>query len=271
MPELPEVETTRSGIEPYVKGRVIQSAVVRQRALRWPIPRNLNALLSGGRVIAVTRRGKYLLLKLDTGTLLIHLGMSGHLRVVSDSLSPQKHDHVDIVFEHGTALRFTDPRRFGAVLWVKGDPLEHTLLIHLGPEPLEAGFDGAYLFNISRGRKAAIKSFIMDSKIVVGVGNIYANEALFMAGIRPGRGAGQLTREQCDKLANATRKVLAKAIVAGGTTLRDFRSAEGRAGYFQPELRVYGRGGMPCFKCRSLIKETRLGQRSTLYCPRCQS
>jgi len=270
MPELPEVETTRCGIEPYVKGRVIKSAMVRQRALRWPVPRNLNALLASNKVQAVTRRGKYLLLKLETGTLLIHLGMSGHLSVVSPAVVPQKHDHVDIVFQHGQILRLTDPRRFGAVLWIKGNPLDHALLVHLGPEPLEEEFDGAYLFNISRGRKVAIKSFIMDSKIVVGVGNIYANEALFLAGIRPGRGAGRLTRAQCDTLTNTIKEVLAKAIAAGGTTLRDFRSAEGRAGYFQQELQVYGRGGMPCWQCGSLLKEIRLGQRSTFYCPLCQ-
>lgn len=271
MPELPEVETTRCGIEPCVQGRVIKAAVVRQRALRWPVPRNLNALLAGNKVQAVTRRGKYLLLKLETGTLLIHLGMSGHLSVIRATVAPQKHDHVDILFEQGTVLRLTDPRRFGAVLWVKGNPLDHVLLAHLGPEPLEDEFDGAYLFNISRGRKAAVKSFIMDSKIVVGVGNIYVNEALFLAGIRPSRGAGRLNREQCDTLANTIKKVLAKAIAAGGTTLRDFRSVEGRAGYFQQELQVYGRGGMPCLQCGSLLKETRLGQRSTLYCPLCQA
>lgn len=271
MPELPEVETTRRGIEPCVKGLVIQSTVVRQRALRWPVPRNLHALLAGRRVLTVTRRGKYLLLKLDMGTLLIHLGMSGHLCMVSASLLPQKHDHVDVVFEGGNVLRFTDPRRFGAVLWIKDNPLDHVLLAHLGPEPLSAEFDGQYLFNASRGRKATIKSLIMDSKIVVGVGNIYANEALFLAGIRPGRAAGRLTREQCSRLANAIKRVLAKAIVAGGTTLRDFRSAEGRTGYFQQQLQVYGRGGMPCVQCGSLLKEIRLNQRCTVYCPLCQA
>lgn len=271
MPELPEVETTRCGIEPHVKGCIITAAVVRQRALRWPVPRNLNALLAGNKVHAVTRRGKYLLLGLETGTLLIHLGMSGHLSVVTAASPPQKHDHVDILFAHGEMLRLTDPRRFGAVLWFKGNPGDHSLLAHLGPEPLEAGFDGAYLFNASRGRKVAVKSFIMDSKVVVGVGNIYANEALFMAGIRPSRRAGHLTRQQCDTLVNTIKGVLAKAIAAGGTTLRDFRSAEGRAGYFQQELQVYGRGGMPCLQCGNLLKEIRLGQRSTLYCPACQA
>lgn len=270
MPELPEVETTRRGIVPHVTGCIISAAVVRQRALRWPVPRNLNSLLAGNKVLTVTRRGKYLLLKLETGTLLIHLGMSGHLSIVRDARTPKKHDHVDILFQHGETLRLTDPRRFGAVLWVKGDPLDHVLLAHLGPEPLLTEFDGEYLFSASRGRKVAVKSFIMDSKIVVGVGNIYANEALFLAGIRPSRGAGRLTRQQCDTLVRTIKAVLESAIVAGGTTLRDFRSAEGRAGYFQQKLRVYGRGGMPCLRCGSLLKETRLGQRSTFHCSECQ-
>jgi len=270
MPELPEVETTRCGIEPHVKGRLVTAAVIRQRALRWPVPRHLNARLAGNRVQAVTRRGKYLLLKLETGNLLIHLGMSGHLSIIQTGSPSQKHDHVDILFEHGKMLRFTDPRRFGAVLWVTGNPLDHTLLVHLGPEPLGEEFDGDYLFNASRSRKVAVKNFIMDNKVVVGVGNIYANEALFMAGIRPGRAAARLTHQQCDTLANTIKRVLERAIKAGGTTLRDFRSAEGRAGYFQQELQVYGRGGMPCVKCGSLLKEIRLGQRSTLYCPLCQ-
>lgn len=270
MPELPEVETTRCGIEPYIKGRRIQEAVVRQHVLRWPVPRQLNALVAGQKVLAVTRRGKYLLLQLETGTLLVHLGMSGHLCMVNTGVPPQKHDHVDMVFEHGDVLRLTDPRRFGAVLWLEGNPLDHPLLGSLGPEPLEPGFDGDYLFQSSRRRKIAVKSFVMDSHVVVGVGNIYANEALFLAGIRPTRGAGRLTRRQCDVLVAAIKTVLSRAITAGGTTLRDFRSAEGKAGYFQQELQVYGRGGLPCVRCRSLLKELRLGQRTTVYCPVCQ-
>ncbi len=270
MPELPEVETTRRGIEPYITGRVIQAAVVRQRALRWPVPRHLSSLLAGQRVIEVVRRGKYLLLRLEGGTVLIHLGMSGHLRVLKKELPAQKHDHVDIVFEHGDVLRFTDPRRFGAVLWLKGDPFHHPLLLHLGPEPLGDQFCGKYLFERSRGRKVAVKSFIMDGKVVVGVGNIYANEALFLAGIRPARGAGRLSSDQCEQLALEIKWVLGQAIKAGGTTLRDFRSAEGQTGYFQQELMVYGQGGKPCPQCGTRLKETRLDQRSTVYCPRCQ-
>lgn len=271
MPELPEVETTRRTIEPYLNGQVVRAATVRQRALRWPVPRNLHALVQGQKVLSVDRRGKYLLLQLMSGTLLIHLGMSGHLRILPVGTPAEKHDHVDIILSSQLVMRLTDPRRFGAVLWIKKDPLQHSLLAHLGPEPLEKEFSGNYLFEKSRKRKTPIKSFIMDSKLVVGVGNIYANEALYRAGIRPTQAAGRLSASQCESLVDAIRAVLEKAIRAGGTTLRDFLSAEGKTGYFQQELLVYGRGGEPCLACRQPLKEIRLGQRSTVYCSHCQS
>ena len=245
--------------------------MLRQRALRWPVPRNLHALLAGQHVQSVERRGKYVLLGLERGTLLIHLGMSGHLRLLPAHTPPGKHDHVDIVIRGGKALRLTDPRRFGAILWVEGDPLRHKLLARLGPEPLGKGFSGEYLYQKSRHRKAPIKSFLMDAHVVVGVGNIYANEALFLAGIRPTRAAGRLSLAQCQSLSKAIKAVLKKAIAAGGTTLRDFLSAAGSKGYFQQRLQVYGRGGETCYRCQGLLREERLGQRSTVFCPHCQS
>lgn len=271
MPELPEVETTRRGIRPVLKGRRIEAVIVRQRALRWPVPSRLNALAARQVIHDVQRRGKYLLLQLAQGTILIHLGMSGHLRVLKQTETPGKHDHVDILVEGSRLLRLTDPRRFGAVLWIKGNPAEHPLLAHLGPEPLERSFNGASLYAGSRGRRVAIKAFIMDSRQVAGVGNIYANEALFQAGIRPSRPAGRLKLEECEALAGAIKQVLAKAVRAGGTTLRDFRSAKGKRGYFQQQLSVYGRGRMPCVLCGEPLKETRQGQRSTVYCSACQA
>ncbi len=270
MPELPEVETTRRGIEPHIVGQDICTVTVRQPLLRWPIPADLAKLLCGGRISRVARRAKYLLLYLEHGALIVHLGMSGSLRILRQYRDPGKHDHLDVGFSNGTLLRFTDPRRFGAVLWSESDPEQHPLLRKLGPEPLQVDFDGHYLYRRSRGRKVAVKQFIMQSDVVVGVGNIYANEALFAAGISPRRAAGRISLAAYERLALAIRDVLADAIAHGGTTLRDFLGSEGKPGYFRHQLRVYGRGGAPCVSCGGGLKEVRIGQRSTVYCSRCQ-
>jgi len=256
MPELPEVETTRRGIEPHVKGKQVSDVIVRHHQLRWPVPRGLTAML--------------VVLAFDHGTLLLHLGMSGSLRIIDGSLPAEKHDHVDIVLVDGLALRLTDPRRFGAVLWTRNDPQQHELIDHLGPEPLSDAFNGEYLLQRSRGRKGSIKQFIMDGKIVVGVGNIYASESLFLAGIHPKRLAGKVSRERMEKLAVAIKQVLAAAIEQGGTTLRDFVGGDGKPGYFAQQLNVYGREGEACRVCATPIKQVVQGQRSTFYCPHCQ-
>ena len=270
MPELPEVETTRRGIEPHIKGCSVKKLVVRQAQLRWPIPQELASILPGEKIIGVQRRGKYLLLRTDPGTLIIHLGMSGSLRVLSKSLTAAKHDHVDLVFKDNRVLRYTDPRRFGCWLWHAGDPQSHPLLSSLGPEPLEEHFTADYLWQRSRGRSAPIKSFIMDSHVVVGVGNIYANEALFMASINPRRKAMKISRLRYIALVDSIKTILARAIQVGGTTLRDFTNSEGDPGYFKQSLQVYGRGGEACRQCGTDLKEVRLGQRSTVYCTVCQ-
>lgn len=269
MPELPEVETTRRGIEPHLVGRSVTSLDVRQPKLRWPVPDHLSQLLPGRAVQSVERRGKYLLIRFDCGELLVHLGMSGSLRVVDKTKSPGKHDHVDLTLNDGKCLRLTDPRRFGAVLWQAEGEL-HELLAHLGPEPLSDQFDADYLIERAKGRKTAIKTFIMDSKVVVGVGNIYANEALFAAGIHPKRAAGQISRVRMERLVDEIKRVLAAAIMQGGTTLKDFVGSDGKPGYFKQELNVYGRRGEPCVTCERPLKEIRLGQRSTVYCSHCQ-
>jgi len=270
MPELPEVETTRSGIAPHVEGRVVTEVVLRRRKLRYPVPRTLLVDLPGQVVERVERRAKYLLLRCEAGTVLIHLGMSGSLRLVAADIPAEKHDHIDIVFENGQALRLRDPRRFGAVLWLAGDPMEHKLLATLGPEPLSDEFDADYLYCHSRKRKVAVKQFIMDSHTVVGVGNIYASESLFRAGIRPQLAAGRLSRRRCEQLVESIREVLGQAIAEGGTTLRDFVDGEGKPGYFKQQLQVYGRAGEPCRVCAGVIKEARQGQRASFYCPACQ-
>lgn len=269
MPELPEVETTRRGIAPHVEGQRVECVVVRDRRLRWPIPEDLDTRLSGQRILSVDRRAKYLLINAEAGTLIAHLGMSGNLRLVPAGQSPLKHEHVDIELESGLALRYTDPRRFGAMLW-SSDPHAHELLAHLGPEPLTDAFDGDRLFSLSRGRSAAVKPFIMDNQVVVGVGNIYATEALFAAGIDPRRAAGGISRGRYLKLAVEIKRILAYAIERGGTTLRDFIGGDGQPGYFQQELFVYGRGGEYCKVCGKILRETRLGQRASVYCPGCQ-
>lgn len=269
MPELPEVETTRRGIAPHLVGRIIDQAIIREPRLRWPIPDDLPDSLRGRRILAVDRRAKYLLLRTDGGTLILHLGMSGSLRILPAQTPPGKHDHLDICVG-GHCLRLRDPRRFGALLWTEADPLAHPLLIGLGPEPLEESFDGDYLQRRSLGRRSAVKTFLMDSRVVAGVGNIYANEALFMAGIHPACEAGKVGRDRYQHLAACIKGVLRCSIDQGGTSLRDFIREDGRPGYFAQQLRVYGRTNLPCPQCGDPIRETRLGQRSTFHCARCQ-
>ncbi len=269
MPELPEVETTRRGILDAVLHHRVLNVQVHERRLRWPVPAEL-ARMQGQRVTAVTRRGKYLLLHTGAGTALVHLGMSGSLRLVSPGTPRKTHDHVELTLDSGLVLRLHDPRRFGCFLWLTTPPDEHPLLADLGPEPLEDGFDGGWLHRLSHGRSAPVKNFIMDSHVVVGVGNIYANEALFRAGIHPLRATGRISAARYDSLAQAIRDILTYAIGRGGTTLRDFVNSQGEPGYFQLELDAYGRGGEPCHHCQRPMKEVRLGGRSTVFCPQCQ-
>lgn len=276
MPELPEVETTRRGIEPHILKQSISSVVVRNPKLRWEVPGDLQQKLQSRYVVAVQRRAKYLLLSIGdkrdrvVGHLIIHLGMSGSIRIVSANIQALMHDHVDIGFANGKVLRFTDPRRFGCVLWQQGDLNKHRLLSHLGPEPLSDQFSGDRLFELSRRRKTPVKTLIMDSQVVVGVGNIYANEALFAAGIRPDREAGRIARRRYQVLAEEIKRVLQQAIQQGGTTLKDFVGGDGKPGYFKQQLNVYGRAGLSCPQCNKPLSEIRIGQRSTVYCRRCQ-
>ena len=269
MPELPEVETTRRGIAPHLQGQRVSRVVVRDRRLRWPIPEDLDVRLSGQRIVSVERRAKYLLINAEVGTLISHLGMSGNLRLVELGLPAGKHEHVDIELESGLMLRYTDPRRFGAMLWSL-DPLNHELLLRLGPEPLTDLFDGERLFQLSRGRSVAVQPFLRDNAVVVGVGNIYASEALFAAGIDPRRAAGGISRARYLKLALEIKRVPAGGTEQGGTTLRDFVGGEGQPGYFQQTLFVYGRAGQPCKVCGTELREVKLGQRASVFCPRCQ-
>jgi len=269
MPELPEVETTRRGIAPHLVGQTVTGVVVRDHRLRWPVPRGLSGHLVGQTLQGVERRAKYLLLRFPNGTVLVHLGMSGSLRIVRAATPADVHDHLDLVFGN-QALRLRDPRRFGSVHWVAGDPAHHPLLARLGPEPLGDAFDAAYLHAAARRRRVAAKTLLMDSHVVVGVGNIYANESLFRAGIRPTRRSDRLTRADCARLVQAVRAVLTAAIAVGGTTLRDFVREDGSPGYFVSDLKVYGRGGEACPACGTALKATRLGQRATVYCPKCQ-
>ncbi len=270
MPELPEVETTRRGLQPHLLGRRVLELVVRDPRLRWPVAPELAPWAAGRAVSSVQRRGKYLILDLDGGGLLVHLGMSGSLRLVPGAEPPGRHAHWDLRLDEGRRLRFTDPRRFGSLHRWQGDPSSHPLLRELGPEPLGPGFHGDYLYRRSRGRRLAVKSFLMDARVVAGVGNIYANEALFLAGLPPGRAAGRIGPERYTRLAAAVRSVLEDAIAAGGTTLRNFTSGDGRPGYFRQRLRVYGRTGAGCPVCGTPVQERRQGQRSTFFCPRCQ-
>jgi formamidopyrimidine-DNA glycosylase len=271
MPELPEVETTCRGIAPHIIGQRITRVVVRERRLRHLIPRQFAARVTGAKIAGVSRRGKYLLVVCNAGTLIIHLGMSGNLRLVPAAKPAEKHDHVDLQLSNGLALRLRDPRRFGLMVWTEEDPLLHPLLRGLGPEPLTAAFTGAYLAKRAGNRSVPIKQFIMDAKIVVGVGNIYANEALFMAGVHPRRPAGEVTATECALIAKAIKRVLRRAIAAGGTTLRDYVDGAGRSGYFSQQLAVYGRAGQPCPRCAQPIEMVRMGQRATFFCPHCQT
>jgi formamidopyrimidine-DNA glycosylase len=270
MPELPEVETTRRGIEPHLIDQRVARVIVRNARLRWRVPSALVDELPGQRIRAVTRRAKYLLLNADTGTVIVHLGMSGRLRITRAAEPAGKFDHVDIVLVNGECLRLHDPRRFGSVLWTKRLPATHKLLTDLGPEPLEVGFSGEYLHRMTRGRTRAVRDVLLDSSVVAGIGNIYANEALFRAGIRPTRAAGRLSLNDATRLVRAVRATLNRALRAGGTTLRDYRASDGSPGYFQLSLMVYGRTGEPCRTCHTPIRLHRLGQRSAFYCRRCQ-
>ena len=282
MPELPEVETTRRGILPYIDQQRVVNVIVRQPKLRWRIPPEIHEI-DGAIVNSVIRRGKYILLETalpidptkahqnkQIGTVIIHLGMSGSLRVLDNGVEAEKHDHFDMVFDNGKIVRLRDPRRFGAVLWTRKNPLKHKLLRSLGPEPLGEDFDAEYLYQQSRGRSVSIKQFIMNAQIVVGVGNIYACESLYKAGISPKRLAGNTSKKRYQKLVLMIKEVLAQAIEQGGTTLRDFVQAEGSPGYFQQKLFVYGRGGQSCLVCNTAIKQIKQGQRSTFYCSQCQ-
>jgi len=270
MPELPEVETTRRGITPHVTGRTVSRIIVREPRLRWPVSRRLAAGLAGQLVEHVGRRAKYLLLETANGTAILHLGMSGSLRIIDGDSPAGKHDHVDLLLDTGKAVRFTDPRRFGSLHWTTRPAQTHRLLRDLGPEPLDDAFSGSHLYDLSRRRRVAVKNFIMNSHVVVGIGNIYASEALYMAGIHPKRMAGRISLQKYSLLAEVVKEVLQDAIAAGGTTVRDFVDGDGKPGYFRQHLNVYGKAGEACISCRVPIREIRLGQRSTFYCPKCQ-
>jgi len=269
MPELPEVETICAGLAPLITGHAFEDVIIRQHRLRYPIPADLVTRVRGRSILDFQRRGKYLLLQVEEGTVLIHLGMSGSLRFVTTAQPPERHDHVDFILDHGI-LRYRDPRRFGLVLWQSASAGLHSLLQKLGPEPLGDDFTPAYLANKARGSKRAIKNFIMDSKVVVGVGNIYANEALFLARIHPQRPAGSLVTDEWNELHRSIVAVLRAGIKAGGTTLQDFVDGSGKPGYFQQQLLVYGRDNAPCPVCGEVLHKQVIGQRSTWFCPRCQ-
>lgn len=270
MPELPEVETSCRGIAPHIEGEIISSIIIRNRKLRWPVSTDVDEQLPGATVTSVGRRAKYLLINTSNGTAIMHLGMSGSVYIVDVGTAAGVHDHVDIEFGCGKALRLTDPRRFGSLHW-STEPLQHELIRNLGPEPLSEDFNGQYLWSKSRGRRVAIKQFIMNAHIVVGVGNIYASESLFIAGIHPKRAAGRIALPRYEKLANTIKSVLERAIKAGGTTLRDFYGSDGEAGYFKQELQVYDREDEACRVCATPVTAIVQGQRSTYYCKNCQS
>jgi formamidopyrimidine-DNA glycosylase len=270
MPELPEVETIRRGIAPHVEGKRVSQVIVRQRQLRWPVPVSLEPGLTGSTITRLSRRGKYLLLGCKSGTAIIHLGMSGSLQVLSAGQDAARHDHIDILFGKRRMLRLHDPRRFGCMLWTEQDPLAHALLRDLGPEPLTMDFDASYLHQRCQGSKRSIKTAIMDSHVVVGVGNIYASEALFVAGVHPLLTANKISLIRHKRLTAAIKQVLSAAIAAGGTTLRDFVDSDGKPGYFSQQLKVYGRAGEPCLACGQQIEQCSIGQRSSFFCPHCQ-
>lgn len=268
MPELPEVEVSRMGITPHLQGKTIKKLVVRQPQLRWRVPKILSQL-SGQTILSISRRAKYLIIITEQGSILVHLGMSGSLRILDESYKPDKHDHVDLIMEDGTLLRYNDPRRFGAWLW-QAKEHKHEVLSKLGPEPLESDFDADYMIKKAKGKRVAIKSFIMDNKVVVGVGNIYASESLFKAKIHPKTPSGALTLAQWQALVSEIKQVLTTAIAQGGTTLKDFNQADGKPGYFAQELSVYGKGGKACPKCGDTIEQLTIGQRNSYFCPSCQ-
>ena len=273
MPELPEVETTRRGIAPYITGHHITGVVIRNSKLRWPIPEHLGETLPGLKIRDVTRRAKYLLIDCGAGVLIVHLGMSGSLRLLiatQPPTMPEKHDHFDLVLDNGAIMRLKDPRRFGAVLWQTGDVMRHRLLVNLGPEPLTAEFNEKLLYDKSRGVRVSIKLLLMNSQVVVGVGNIYANEALFRARINPKIAAGRIGLSRYKRLVLAVKEILAGAIEAGGSSLRDFVNSDGKPGYFQQQYWVYGRAGQPCRQCGATIVQIKQAQRSSLYCSKCQ-
>ncbi len=269
MPELPEVEVSRLGIQPHIDQQTVTAVTVRNPNLRWPVPKDVQQMI-GQPISRVARRAKYLLLETPVGTGILHLGMSGKLRVIDSGTPVEKHDHVDIVFANGQCLRLNDPRRFGAFLWQAPDET-HELLTKLGPEPLTSDFDDDRLYEMSRGKQSAVKNFIMDNHVVVGVGNIYANESLFKAGIDPRRAAGKISKKRYQALTQHIKDTLAAAIQQGGTTLKDFTQTDGNPGYFAQELLVYGRGGQACVTCGEKLKEVKIGQRASVYCGSCQS
>lgn len=271
MPELPEVETTLRGMKLHVQGKIVRDVIVRHPTLRWPIPQNLAQQLFRKKIISLQRRGKYILMNFSQGTLILHLGMSGRVRILIENTPPQKHDHVDIVFNQKLVLRFTDPRRFGALLWTSDNPMLHPLLKNLGVEPLESIFSARYLWQQLHTKKAPIKSVIMDSHVVTGVGNIYAAEALFRARVHPLLPACALTLSQCQDLVKAIKYILRQAIQQGGTTLRDFTNSEGKPGYFIQKLQVYGRDALPCLHCQTVLSTVKIAQRSTVFCEYCQN
>jgi formamidopyrimidine-DNA glycosylase len=269
MPELPEVETTRLAISPYLTHQTIKQVVIRHSQLRLPVSDELQRMCPGQKIEAISRRAKYLIFTLSKGYILIHLGMSGHLRLVTSPTPPDKHDHIELILKNGFVIRYYDPRRFGLWLYLADNPFDHKLLAHLGPEPLTDDFNGIYLFKCSQGKTRSIKSLLMDNQIVVGIGNIYANESLFLAGIHPSQSAGTLTIKQLSTLVNYIKDVLQQAIYYGGTTLRDFY-ALGKPGYFINHLKVYGRKDQPCFQCNNMIKSLKIAGRASTYCPKCQ-
>lgn len=269
MPELPEVETTRRGIAPHCEGQTIDRIAVRNGNLRWPVPGDIASKMEGQVIRTVDRRAKYLFLNLDNGTAIIHLGMSGSLRIITNQAPAMKHDHIELVLQSGVIVRLNDPRRFGCWLW-SDSAATHPLIANLGPEPLSSKFNARQLFTLSRKKNTPVKSFIMDNHVVVGVGNIYANEALFKAGIHPKRKAGRISLDRYTRFVEAIKETLSAAILMGGTTLRDFVNSDGKPGYFAQSLLVYGRAGEPCTECETPLKEIRMSGRSTIYCTRCQ-
>ncbi|GHE97107.1 bifunctional DNA-formamidopyrimidine glycosylase/DNA-(apurinic or apyrimidinic site) lyase [Thalassotalea profundi] len=269
MPELPEVEVCRQGISPHLCGNTVTDVIIRHKQLRWPVSDEINKI-KGDNLLSVERRSKYLLLRFKQGTLVIHLGMSGTIRVLDGFPEIKKHDHFDLMFSNNKCLRFNDPRRFGAILWFDQHVDKQGLLAKLGPEPLSEGFSMGYLFDKAKNKKVAVKTFIMNSHIVVGVGNIYANEALFLAGILPLTPVNKITKARFDKLTQIIKEVLAAAIKQGGTTLKDFTQTDGKPGYFAQKLNVYGRAGKKCVVCETILEEIRQSNRSSVFCPNCQ-